>query len=431
METQRFEIREIQDSDIENIYKGLSDPQVIAFYGVSFNTLEETKEQMVWYADLKKNKTGIWWGIYSKATGDFYGAGGYNDVDSKNKKAEIGFWLLPEYWGQGTMTEVMPVLFKYGFNELGLNRIEGFVDSENIKCKKALSKINFQYEGTMREAEYEDGKFLDIDIYAKIKPKYNIIGQDYNQTRKADSYLFNQLLHHLNPNKKDQYLDIGCGTGNYTSEFHKLGYQFIGVDPSDQMLSKAKAKFPEMDWRIGAAAKTNLKNESVDGIVGTLTIHHWPGLKGGFEGLFKVLKTNGKMVIFTSTPKQMDGYWLNHYFPKMLEASKAQMPALNDVKHAIVEAGFKIIKTEEYSVKPDLKDQFLYCGKHDPSLYFKPEIRNGISSFRSLSNAEEVAVGLEQLQADIESGEINKIKKQYENDLGDYLYVIAQKMNDD
>ena len=63
----------------------------------------------------------------------------------------------------------MPVIFQYGFENLGLNRIEGYVISENIKCKKALSKINFQYEGTMRESEVKNGEKINVDIYAILK----------------------------------------------------------------------------------------------------------------------------------------------------------------------------------------------------------------------------------------------------------------------
>jgi [ribosomal protein S5]-alanine N-acetyltransferase len=171
LETDRFVLREIEQSDIENIHKGLSHPEVTKYYDVSFPTLEATQEQMDWYADLKKNSTGLWWGVYSKESGAFCGAGGYNGLVKEHRKAEIGFWLLPEYWGQGIMQEVMPKIFELGFELLNLNRIEGFVHGENQNCKKALEKINFQHEGTMRECEIKDGKFIDVEIYAKIRKK--------------------------------------------------------------------------------------------------------------------------------------------------------------------------------------------------------------------------------------------------------------------
>lgn len=257
--------------------------------------------------------------------------------------------------------------------------------------------------------------------------KYNKIGINYNQTRKVDAYLTEQLLKHLNPKKSGLYLDIGCGTGNYTSKLHEKGFQFIGIDPSIEMLKKAQAKNQNIQWKIGSAEKTDIPQNSVDGIIGTLTIHHWTNLKRAFSELAYILKPNGKIIIFTSTPVQMKGYWLNHYFPKMLEDSIDQMPSLKVVEDAMNHSNIKIIKTETYNIKPDLEDQFLYCGKQNPELYFDESIRHGISSFSALANIEEVESGLATLRADINSGRIKEIIKSYENDFGDYLYIIGDK----
>lgn len=67
------------------------------------------------------------------------------------------------------MQEAFPLICDYGFNTLNLNRIEGFVDGENINCKKAVEKLNFKFEGTMRECEIKEGKHVSVDIYSKLK----------------------------------------------------------------------------------------------------------------------------------------------------------------------------------------------------------------------------------------------------------------------
>lgn len=168
-ETQRFYLREITAKDIHHIHRGLSDPKVTEFYDVHFPSLEATKEQMEWYKELKAKGTGLWWGIFSKEDHTFYGAGGYNSLDATHRRAEIGLWLLPEYWGHGIFKEVMPALFDLGFEQLKLNRIEGYVEGGNEKCKKALKKINFQHEGTMRSHEFKNGNFIDVDIFALVQ----------------------------------------------------------------------------------------------------------------------------------------------------------------------------------------------------------------------------------------------------------------------
>jgi SAM-dependent methyltransferase len=255
---------------------------------------------------------------------------------------------------------------------------------------------------------------------------YDKIGDDYNLTRKADKLLTENLLRHLHPKKDGLYLDIGCGTGNYTNEFQKNGFRCIGIDPSKKMLEKAKLKNAKINWQIGFAENTELPNEYVDGIIGSLTIHHWTDLKNGFSELYRVLKPKAKIVIFTSTPKQMKGYWLNHYFPKMLSDSINQMPTLEIVETSMKSSGIELFSTEKYFIKPNLKDQFLYCGKKNPELYFDTQIRQGISSF-SLANQVEVKQGLTELRNDIDSGKIREIIKSYANDFGDYLYIIGKK----
>lgn len=167
--SERAVLRQFVDADLENVFRGLSHPDIIQYYGISFDSLEATKEQMSWFANLEKNEEGIWWAICSKTDGEFLGAGGLNNLSKAHKKAEIGFWLLPEHWGKGFMTETMPLILNHAFDNMGLHRIEGFVETENVNCKKALKKLHFSLEGTMRDCEVKNGNFISLDIYSKLR----------------------------------------------------------------------------------------------------------------------------------------------------------------------------------------------------------------------------------------------------------------------
>ena len=259
---------------------------------------------------------------------------------------------------------------------------------------------------------------------------YDQIGSGYNKSRQADSYLTHRLIDLLSLNFNGTYLDIGCGTGNYTHALADLGFRMIGMDPSIQMLTQAKQRPSIIEWSLGRAENTGIRANEMDGVIATLTLHHWDSLTQGFMEMKRILKPGGRMVIFTSTPEQMRGYWLNHYFPKMMEDSCKQMPTLQHVEESLESAALSVIQTEQYFVKPDLEDLFLYSCKHRPHLYLDPQVRNGVSSFSSLSNAEEVAQGLKELAKDIDSGKIHERIKSFENELGDYLFIIAEKETD-
>src|SRR5690606_15536203 len=112
-----------------------------------------------------------------------------------------------------------------------------------------------------------------------------------------------------------------------------------------------------------------------DGVLASLTMHHWPELRLAFAEISRVLNQNGRVVIFTSTPSQMRGYWLNHYFPQMLQDSIFQMPSLEAVEDSIAGSGLVIESVEKYFIKDDLIDHFLYVGKNRPELYFDKKVR--------------------------------------------------------
>lgn len=171
LQSPRCFLKVVAPEHITHIHQGLSNTLVTQYYDVHFATIQDTQEQMDWYENLFQNNLGCWWSAFLRDSNAFCGAIGFNNWDQTHRKAEIGCWLLPEFWGNGLMPEIFDAVVRYGFEQMALHRIEGFVDAENQKCKKALQKLNFQREGTMRECEFKNGAFLDIDIYAMLKPK--------------------------------------------------------------------------------------------------------------------------------------------------------------------------------------------------------------------------------------------------------------------
>jgi len=256
---------------------------------------------------------------------------------------------------------------------------------------------------------------------------YNTIGVNYNETRRADPFLTERFLHFLQPGPGKSYLDIGCGTGNYTIALAQQGVDITGIDPSDEMLNVARSRESKMKWLKGYAEEIPAADGAYDGVMAMLTIHHWRNIRKAIQEIYRVTSPRGVIVLFTAVPPQMKSYWLNRYFPQMMQSSYAQMPGFYDIASALANAGFNLDTGEKYFVKPDLQDHFLYAGKYNPAIYFDEEIRKGISSFATLANVAEVEQGLAQLKADMESGEFENIRDESENRSGDYLFIVANK----
>lgn len=166
--TQRFWLKAILPEDQAFIFKGLSDPSVIPFYGVSYSSFEDTKVQMDFYNSIWKEKTGCWWKIVEKASGQPVGACGMNYYSLDHEKGEVGYWLLPAHWKKGIMPEVMPVMTDHLFKHWKLHRLEAVIEEGNEASCRLSEKLGFRYEGTLREAEIKQGKRVSLLMYSLL-----------------------------------------------------------------------------------------------------------------------------------------------------------------------------------------------------------------------------------------------------------------------
>jgi [ribosomal protein S5]-alanine N-acetyltransferase len=166
LSTERFYLRPILPEDQVFIFEGLSHPEVITHYGVSYQSFEAVREQMDFYQLIVKTGRGMWWKIVDKNGKDRAGAVGYNNYQTAHNKAEIGYWLLPPFQRKGIIHETLPVVMLYMQKEKNIHRIEAFVEEGNTGSCKVLQKLHFTHEGKMRDCEIKNGKYISLHIYS-------------------------------------------------------------------------------------------------------------------------------------------------------------------------------------------------------------------------------------------------------------------------
>jgi SAM-dependent methyltransferase len=257
---------------------------------------------------------------------------------------------------------------------------------------------------------------------------YDTIGKTYDTTRRADPSIVQTLARLLELLPGANYLDVGCGTGNYTVALQELGAQMHGLELSSTMLASARLKSTRVRWIQGNVESLPFRDQCFDGAIATVTIHHWRSLRPGFDEVFRAMRS-GRFVIFTGDHAQMNGYWVREYFPRGIAAALEQMPAAELVMEQLKSAGFSNVTREPWEVPREIQDWFLYAGKYQPEIYLDPNVRAGISFFANeeICAAEEVAAGCARLEADIKSGRIAEVTEKYRHNLGDYLFLIATK----
>jgi [ribosomal protein S5]-alanine N-acetyltransferase len=176
IETSRLLLRPIVQQDIHQVFEGLSHPEVIRHYGVWFDTLESTQAQMDWYAQLVKEDSGRCWALTVKTNGSVLtGVIVLNNWNKYHRRADIGYWLMPAFMGQGIMTEALRPVLDYAFREMTIHRIEAEIEPANTASIAIALKLGFCYEGTKRQVEIKHGNFTDLSIYSLLSTDSSLI----------------------------------------------------------------------------------------------------------------------------------------------------------------------------------------------------------------------------------------------------------------
>jgi [ribosomal protein S5]-alanine N-acetyltransferase len=173
LSTQRLLLRKIQQTDADFILQGLSNTLVTKYMLIRYYTLQEVQEQMDYYANHYTNNTGMYWLMQSTTSNQSMGVIGLNNLSIVHKKAELGFWLLPQFWNKGFTTEASKAMLNFCFNNLQLNRIEATVETENIASIDTIQKLGFTQEGTFKEYEINNGKFINLMMFALLKSEFS------------------------------------------------------------------------------------------------------------------------------------------------------------------------------------------------------------------------------------------------------------------
>ncbi len=100
--------------------------------------------------------------------GALIGAIGF-ELQKEHSRAEMGYWVGVPYWNQGYCTEAAREMLRYGFKELGLNRITATYFQGNPASGRVMQKIGMQHEGTLRQHVRKWGEYKDLEFYAILK----------------------------------------------------------------------------------------------------------------------------------------------------------------------------------------------------------------------------------------------------------------------
>ena len=123
-----------------------------------------------WIEELRaKPSEGGPFALTLKEGGELVGLMALSIQDDK-LQSEVGFWMVPLFWGHGLCTEALNAMIDYGFRKLNLMRIYGGHFSENPASGRVQRKAGMKEEGTHRMGAFRFGEPKDLVMHAIIRP---------------------------------------------------------------------------------------------------------------------------------------------------------------------------------------------------------------------------------------------------------------------
>jgi len=118
---------------------------------------------------VKKRKKGVGYDLSIRYQGKIVGLVGLNQIDSKNRIAEIGYWLVKSAEGNGIMTKSVSKLIDVVFDDPMVNRLELIRDVDNNKSGGVPERLGFMQEGKLRGYKVHNGVPRDFFIYSLLR----------------------------------------------------------------------------------------------------------------------------------------------------------------------------------------------------------------------------------------------------------------------
>lgn len=173
LETNRLLLRKVAETDVAEVLELRSDKKTMKYIPRPLvKTDEDALAHIKMINDKIDNNEGINWAITLKGNTKLIGIIGHYRISPENHRCEIGYMILPEYWGIGIVTEAIKVVLEYGFDDLQMHSIEAVIDPENKASEQVLLKNGFVKEAHIIENEYFEGKFWDTVIYSMLKRNF-------------------------------------------------------------------------------------------------------------------------------------------------------------------------------------------------------------------------------------------------------------------
>ncbi|MDX6385014.1 MAG: [ribosomal protein S5]-alanine N-acetyltransferase [Blastocatellia bacterium] len=169
----RVRLRRITAEDTDAFYAVYSNPEVMRYWSTPPLIDRAASAELIEtiHADWQRRLI-LKWGIALQSDNQLIGSLTLFNLDFTHRRAEIGYALGRDHWGQGYMNEALMAVLRFAFEVLELHRIEADIDPRNTASIKTVERLGFQREGYLRERWQVNGEIQDAFFYGLLQQEW-------------------------------------------------------------------------------------------------------------------------------------------------------------------------------------------------------------------------------------------------------------------
>lgn len=174
IETNRLQLRPFCMEDVNVAYKNwTSDENVTEFLRWPTHTNIGITEKVIkdWIRESKRLDF-YQWAIVLKEIDEPIGTISVVDKNDSLNIVHIGYCIGSKWWHKGITTEAFRAIIPFLFDEVGANRIESQHDPNNPHSGNVMKKCGMTYEGTLRQADFNNKGIVDASVYSLLKAEW-------------------------------------------------------------------------------------------------------------------------------------------------------------------------------------------------------------------------------------------------------------------
>lgn len=229
---------------------------------------------------------------------------------------------------------------------------------------------------------------------------YNRVADEYARNRQINPEVLQALMSTSSVGKESVVLEVGCGTGNYIIALvANTGCRGWGIEPSIEMLSRARARASSVRFEQASAENIGLAPNVFDLVFSVDVIHHVSDCAAYFQGAYRVLKLGGRLCTVTDSAAIIQRRQpLSVYFPETITPELKRYPTTADLTAWMQRAGFVDVREQEVEFPYEITDLQTYREKAFSALHLISE-----AAFQS---------GIERMEADLrDAGKIQGVSR--------------------